>query len=453
MHRSSSLFPLLAAGLIVAAAGVLATSGDVHAKDRTSAWDEDLTVARDVFLQKDRSYSAEARQAARDEIERTRMGIEHLTDQQIVASLAHAAAVSDNAHTRAYLLRNRSYWRRYPIRIWRFPDGWYVVAARAQGAPLVGGRITHIQHVPVEQVFEKLRTLYAGNAGWSNYMSTYTLTSPDALLGVGLLEDDGAEFTIQSDATSRSLRLSAEPLDPRTGPEESWWFLSPQHPAASGWTHVLTSRNLPLAPVSPEVNYRFARCDRDVLYVRYSRSADAPGQETVRAFGERLLAAIASQPPRKLVLDLRFNTGGDLQKARPLMDALAQSRLGSESGAIAVLVGPVTFSAGITAAASLRSGSKAILVGAHPGDRPDFWAEGGNVTLPNSRIDMHYADGRHQYSDAPLPTGVEEYLHLNIDVRNLEPDVAVDWTWRDYVSGADPAAAAAASGALRCAGN
>jgi hypothetical protein len=135
------------------------------------------------------------------------------------------------------------------------------------------------------------------------------------------------------------------------------------------------------------------------------------------------------------------------------MDALAQSRLGSEPGAIAVLVGSATFSAGITAAASLRSKSKAILVGTHPGDRPDFWAEGGNVTLPNSRIDMHYADGRHQYSDAPLPTGVEEYLHLNIDVRNLEPDVAVDWTWRDYVSGADPAAAAAAGGVLRCAEN
>lgn len=445
MYRSNSLIRLVAAGFIIAVAG------GAHAKDRTSAWDEDLTVARDVFLQKDRSYSAEARQAARDVIERTRIRIDRLTDQQIVASLARAAALSDNAHTRAYLLRNRSYWRRYPIRIWRFPDGWHVVAARGQGTPLVGGRITHVQHVPVEQVFEKVRTLYAGNTGWSNYMSTYTLTSPDALLGVGLIDDDVAEFSVQTDAASRSVRLRAEPLDPRTGPEESWWFLSPQHPAASGWTHVLSSRDLPLALASPELNYSYARCDRDVLYVRYSRSADALGQETVRAFGERLLTAIASQPPRKLVLDLRFNTGGDLQKARPLMDALAQSRLGGEPGAIAVLVGPVTFSAGITAAASLRSGSKAILVGEHPGDRPDYWSEGGNVTLPNSHIDMHYADARHQYSDAPLPEGVEEYLHLNIDVRNLEPDVAVGWTWRDYVTGVDSAAAAAVGGALRCA--
>jgi hypothetical protein len=444
MPRSSSPF--------VAAMVVLAASGAAHAKDRISAWREDLTVTRDVFLQKDRSYTAETRHAARDEIERTLTRVDRLTDQQIVASLARAAALSDNAHTRAYLLRNRSYWRRYPIRIWRFADGWYVVAARAQGMPLVGGKLTHIQQVPVEQAFEQVRPLYAGNSGWASYMSTYTLTSPDALLGVGLVDQELAEFTVQSDGASRSVRLSAEPLDPRTGPEESWWFLSPQQPAASGWTHALVSRSLPPALVSPEVNYSYVRCDREVLYVRYNRSADSPGHETVRGFGERLLTAIASQSPRKLVLDLRFNTGGNLELAQPLMDALAQSRLGSEPGRIAVLVGPSTFSAGITAAASLRSKSKAILVGAHPGDRPDFWSEGGNVTLPNSGIAMHFADGLHQYSDAPPPAGVKEFLPLNIEVRTLEPDIAVDWTWRDYVSGSDPVAAAAADGTLRCTG-
>jgi hypothetical protein len=438
---------------IIAAVLLLTTSADVHAKDRASAWREDLTVARDVFLQKDRSYTAQTRQAASDEIERTRLRVDHLTDQQIVASLARAAALSDNAHTRAYLLRNRSYWRRYPIRIWRFSDGWYVVAARAQGQSLVGGRLTHIQHVAVEQAVEKVRSLYAGNTGWANYMASYSLTSPDALLGIGLLDDELAEFSVQIDGASRSVRLGAEPLEPRTGPEESWWFLSPQHPATSGWTHALASRNLPPALVSAELNYSSVRCDNDVLYVRYSRSADSPGQETVRAFGERLLADIASKPPRKLVLDLRFNTGGNLELAQPLMDALAHSRLGGEPGRIAVLVGYSTFSAGITAVASLRSKSKSILVGAHPGDRPDFWAEGGNVTLPNSGIAMHYADGLHQYSDIPPPAGIKEFLPLGIDVRNLEPDIAVDWSWRDYVSGSDPVAAAAANGTLRCPAN
>ncbi len=64
-------------------------------KDRNTAWQEDLIVARDVFLPKDRSYSPEARRAARDEIERTLSRIGKLTDQEVVASLARAAALSD----------------------------------------------------------------------------------------------------------------------------------------------------------------------------------------------------------------------------------------------------------------------------------------------------------------------------------------------------------------------
>lgn len=71
--------------------------------------------------------------------------------------------------------------------------------------------------------------------------------------------------------------LRPEPLDARKGPEESWWFLSPQHPAAAGWAHTLALQNLPQYLVSPALNYVFERCDGDSLYVRYSRAADAPG--------------------------------------------------------------------------------------------------------------------------------------------------------------------------------
>jgi hypothetical protein len=421
------------------------------AKDRDTAWQEDLIVARDVFLPKDRSYSPEARRAARDELERALSHIGKLTDQEVVASLARAAALSDNAHTRAYLLRNRSYWRRYPIRIWKFSDGWHVVAGRHEAASLVRGRVTHIGGVPVEQAFGKVRGLYAGNNAWADYMASYTLTSPDALMGVGVLDGEAAEFTVRLDGAQESARLRPEPLDPRTTPAESWWFLSPAHPAASGWTHALDRRRLPQFLISPATPYLATRCAGDVLYVRYTRSANVPGHEPITAFGEKVLASIAARPPEQLVLDLRFNTGGNLQLVNPFIERLASSPLGQRQGTIAFLMGPSTFSAGITAAAALRARSRAVLVGAHPGDRLNYWSEGGNVTLPNSGIDMHYADGLHQYSDTPVPADVVKHLHFNIDVRDLEPDVPVRWTWREYVSGIDPLAIAATGDPLRCA--
>ncbi|HEU5468492.1 MAG TPA: hypothetical protein VFU77_04235 [Steroidobacteraceae bacterium] len=88
------------------------------------------------------------------------------------------------------------------------------------------------------------------------------------------------------------------------------------------------------------------------------------------------------------MLDLRFNTGGNPQLASPLWESLARSSLGSSPGAIAVLT--------------------------------------------------------------PIPAGAQEHLHLNIDAQDLEPDVMVDGTWREYSSGADPVSAAVTGGPLRC---
>lgn len=437
----------LAAASLAMSASALADPG------RAARWDEDLRTARDVFLAKDRSYSPAARARAVAELERARAKLDSLSDQEITAALARAAALSDNAHTRAYLLRNRGYWRRYPVRIWRFADGWRVVAARDGAEGLVGGRLTHVAGVPVDRAARSVRPLFAGIEGWADYMATYSLTSPDALIGVGLLKGDGAtDFTVATSRGPLTLRVQPSPFQPRGGPEESWWFLSPAHPATAGWRHVLAERPLSVALAGAATPYRFLRCADGVAYLQYNRSADAPEGESVRAFGERVMADITAAPPRRLLVDLRFNTGGDLGKARPLMEALAASPLATGDGRLQVLVGPTTFSAGITAAAWLRDKARAPLVGEHPGDVPDFWAEGGNVVLPNSGVHMHYADGLHQYSAVPLPPGAKEHIALGIDVRDLAPDRRATWSWADYLAGRDAVAEAAAGVTLRCPG-
>jgi hypothetical protein len=198
--------------------------------------------------------------------------------------------------------------------------------------------------------------------------------------------------------------------------------------------------------------YRDLRCRGGVHYAQFTRAEDQPGEPTVAEWGAALLDRLTSDPPRLLLLDLRFNTGGNLGTAHPLVQALAASPLGRATGRIVVLSGVSTFSAGITPLAYLRGHSGAIVVGRPPGDEADFWAEGGNVVLPYSGTILHYADGLHAYSDRPLPPGVREFLELGIDVPHLRPDRLVRWTWDDYRSGRDPDAEAATGAPLHCPG-
>ena len=69
---------------------------------------------------------------------------------------------------------------------------------------------------------------------------------------------------------------------------------------------------------------------------------DAGGRD-IGAFVARVQGALAQGKPRNLVLDLRFDIGGDIDTTRDLARDIAAK----VPGRIFVLIGPYTFSAGI----------------------------------------------------------------------------------------------------------
>jgi hypothetical protein len=128
-----------------------------------------------------------------------------------------------------------------------------------------------------------------------------------------------------------------------------------------------------------------------------------------------------------------------LTQAYPLFRELATAAAAQHTRWLYVIVGPTSFSAGITHAAQLKQSGPAQLAGTEPGDELDFWAEGGNVRLPHSGIDMHFADRLHSYSAEPIPPHVSESLvYLDLAVSNLTPGLPAQWLWSSYRLGRDP---------------
>ena len=435
--------------LALALAAAVCTEAAAQTADRNAAWREDLRVARTVFLPKDLSYARDQRSAAEALLEQLSRDVPRLSDAELAAGLARAAALSNNAHTRAYLLRNAGVWRRYPIRIWKFADGWRVIAARPDQAGLLGAEIVAVAGRPMARAETAVRPLFAGNENWAEYMAGYSLTSPDALIGTGLASGSGATvFELRKDGRRVTRSLAPDPDRPPADGEENWWYLSPAHPATRGWVQVLQGRPLPAALAGADQQLRFLRCG-DVAYVQLNRADDTPNGETMNSFAERVLGDLKAAPPRRLVLDLRFNTGGNLDKGWAFFRELAASPLAQERGRTLVLVGPTTFSAGITHVAQMRQFSKALLAGTAPGDVLETWSEGSSMPLPNSKIRMRYTERAHTYSLRPhgLP---KERVHLNLDVPHLLPDVPADWSWAEYAAGRDPYLEKALGGPLQC---
>ena len=408
-----------------------------------------MDTALTVFLAKDRSFSAAERVAFEEAVAAIRDSVASLTDQAIAVRLAEAVALSKNAHTRAYLLRNRSHFRRYPIRVWWFSDGLYVVAAKPPYDALLGHRIVEVAGHPVEELRERAKSLYPGNGAWSRYMSTYTLTSPDVLIGLGLMNEEGkAEFVFESPGVLQiRAALGPIPSEPAEKRTESWWALSPLHPEVEkGWARALAgdTATLPLYLRNPARNYWFEYLPGDsLLYFQFNRAAEVE-EEPFETFQDRMLEAITVREPRRVIVDIRFNTGGNLFMAYTLFRKLAALPLAQERGRLFVITGRSTFSAGVFHAAHLKASTEAVIVGEPVGDALDFWAEGGNVVLSNSGLTLHYADRFHAYSTETYPE-FAPHLFIDMSIPDLRPDVLVDASVAEFLAGRDPALEAARS--------
>lgn len=413
-----------------------------------AAWLADLEQFRSGVLLKDQAFDAVTREQALARLAALETRLSDLSDAQIAGELARIAALAGNAHTRVDPLRNRGLWSRLPARLWKFSDGWRVIATRPDQTRWLGARVLGVGGVPVAQAEAKLRPLFAGNPAWADYMAGYSLVSPEALEAGGVAEPGQIELALETSDGRHAFLWRPEPPEGRTRPDENWWHLASAHPRTSGWSHSPHSREL-LVFERPDLGYAFARCRGDIAYLRLNRTADQAGRTPLAEWGREVLEELDRHPPARLIIDLRFNTGGDLSKALPFIGSIAASPLGQRPDGLAVLINGQTFSAGITQAAWLRLHSRARFFGESVGDEMSFWAEGDNVVLDHSGLTARYSDGGHHYSSAPLPQHMREKVVFSLPAPALGPDHRIGWSWEDYAAGRDPILEAAAPN-LQC---
>ena len=406
----------------------------VHSREE--AWRQDLDVVLTRFLPYDRSFSDAAREELRQRIRRLQDSVARRSDAEMMVELARAVALSRNAHTRLYLVRNRTEVRRLPIRVWWFRDGLYVVRATEEHRPLLGCRVEKIGGMKADAAAERVRGIKAGNASWQRYMGSYMLTSSEILAGSRIVDQaEKIPFELRCAGKKTKRVLAPLPLQKSSASVEAWWDLSPfARRNESTPLSALDAEKAPLYLRKPDVHYWLAPLAQGrLLYFQYNRSQEMKNGPSLADFGRELLEAAGRSEVEALVVDLRFNTGGNLDLASPLMKSLQEKLAGKK---VFVITGRATFSAGISHAAQWKQwGAK--IVGEPVGDELDMWAEGGNVELPHSKLTVHYSNGFHGYSKREYPERKPYFLDLDVDT--LEPDVRVEPAWADYASGRDPA--------------
>jgi len=173
--------------------------------------------------------------------------------------------------------------------------------------------------------------------------------------------------------------------------------------------------------------YWFEYLDQPKLvYFQYNRVQN-DGKESIAKFSARLLDFVEHHDVQKLVIDMRWNSGGNNFLNAPLLEGLIRCTKIDQPGKLFVIVGRNTFSAAMCGATQIERYTKAVMVGEPTGSSPNFIGETVIVKLPYSRMTASISDLYWENSVA-------------MDYRTwIAPRIYTPPTFAAYRAGRDPA--------------
>lgn len=397
--------------------------------DRKEAWLQDLDHFQRNYYRVSKSFPEDSVAIANKIIDSVKQNIENLSDARIQLLISRCVSMAGDSHTRVYF----GNFRRIPLRLYLFDDGLYVIKAQPGYEKLLGLKVIRIGGRTIEELVSRVDQYMPGNKSWIEYKSSFFLASPDFLEASGIVSSaDSISYQFMADADTIVYHFSPQKMTDKTNEYTSWRDLSPLSHALSDttWRHLLPEKNLPVYlsnPDSAAIGHYI-----DSLGTLYMQINTCEAIDHLKDYAVSMMDSVTVQ---NMVIDLRFNDGGDYTQLIGFASDIPERFHGD--GNIYILTGKATFSAGICTLARLKyfSGPKAIIAGQAAGDGLQFWAEGKQFVLPNSGLRIRAVNGHHDWENnnyIPFKTFWLN-LFLGVAAKDITPDVPVQQTFHDYI--------------------
>jgi hypothetical protein len=421
------------------AASELAPPADVRASQL-----QDLAQLR-RYLALDAAYSSEQRARASQLISESESRAGTWTPAAFELQVARVVALADNAHSTIWTGPRSGRMNRLPVRLILLADGVFVVRAKGPGVPALGMRVDAIDGSAIAQVLQRLRIYTGGPPNHRNHDNVSLLESPQLLHAAGIAQSEHqVTLTISNQDHARDVVLSALPQDPTEPVANRLRYLAAHRLSneSSEWQSALPNRPVPLWLQDPDQAFRLMPLPAlAAVYVQLKTNADAGDGEQIRPFLSQARQSIAQARLQNVILDMRFNGGGDYTKTAAFMSDLPG--MIPAAGRVFVITHASTFSAAISSIGFVKQSApgRVTIVGEPNGDRLVFYGEPRPLILPNSGIGMSYATGLHDYLHGCRWFGPCYWVNwfYPISVAGLEPDLPAPLSFALIAAGRDPA--------------
>ncbi|ADY13366.1 peptidase S41 [Sphaerochaeta globosa str. Buddy] len=287
---------------------------------------------------------------------------------------------------------------------------WRLGVVERSHAHLLGSEIIAINDVPIEEVQRRASPLFShDNEVWLRYYLSqqFNLTNLYTYIGIADSPSLSVNLTLKQRSTDQIHTITLTPVSAKEYGMLSFATWYQAHPETG-------ASNAPYRALLLEEN--------NTLFVQYNVCMSYE-EYPLQSFIDEIVSLVTSKSFGRVIVDLRYNSGGDSRLFEPMVDGLAA--LQTEQGfALDVLIGEGTFSSALMNAMHFRQRTQARLVGTPTGGSLNHYGETAHFTLPNSDIAVSYST-KHFVMDR------------NYKGTSLVPDVVIEQTVEDILLGKD----------------
>jgi hypothetical protein len=384
------------------------------------AWDLDFYLRRMEQMHWS-LYGKVSREALRGEVEKLKKEAGGLSDSQVRARLKRITAMVGDGHTASRLNAEGEARRVLPLHMFTFKDGMYIIGADSEHQSLDGAKVVGVGSMTTEAALAALRP-YTSVDNEMGYLSQgpAMLCSAVMLKAIGASADEsGAELTLERGGTKETVRVEAVEM-PAGGHASE---------LVPGFTYLHDGFNgtLPLYLRDAQQPLRVEWVpEAKLVYFWFGAVQDPPGGTFAQTVA-KVFDTIKEEQAENLVIDMRFNGGGNTGLVKPLINGLIACQAVNRRGHLFVIIGRHTFSAAQNTVNLIENATEAVFVGEPTGSRPEFVGESTNFVLPHSKTRVFCSSRYWQYMDST-------------DQRTwVQPRVVAEPTFADYAAGRDGA--------------
>lgn len=396
---------------------------DVGAMTRTQGWEYDLSLLqREVERKAYPQYVKLTREQFRSEVESIRQRIPALSDTQAVLEVMKLMADLGVGHTEI-VPRRAEFANTLPLKFFLFQEGLFVVAADPKYQDLLGAQVLSFGGTSVEKAVAAVAPyIYRDNPMWVKTFAPYALRYPVSMAALKIIPDPQHVQMEIRDTAGKTRRVVVEP-------DQNWPDIWNIYPYPSTWLGfpIVKNESLPLYRKNMQAYYWFEYIrESRTVYFQFNRVLDDPS-EPFEQFVSRLASFVNDHDVERLVIDMRWNNGGNTYILPPLVHALISNPKVNREGALFVIVGRRTFSAAQNAASYIQRETHAIFVGEPTGGKPNSAGDEVYFSLPYSHLLASVAD---VYWEGSWPEDFRSWIG---------PQIFVEPTFAAYRSNRDEA--------------